>query len=326
MDVFDTDSDYANHPPPTDSEAEYEPLPVYVSSSTSLATMSNRSGRPPSNMLHSRNDSRETLLENEDLVNQVILFGISSTATTDLNRQRNSLKELGLKRLSPREHIAVAICRDFSLLVIIKNLAVLWHSWYTMMYDEPFQINVTSVRASEFFLAGIWCMVSGFLSYSILDGLMVRWIVMPDPAGPDPAAGSRDGKRFVELPALGYFSYSTQIPLAPKIFSSILINYGRPYPRKGHQRQGQGRRKYLSQFSLTPDRTRTHILRRRAQNGRENLRQGRPVPQHADAPAKRNTGDGGDQGAHRHDHWVEIAAAGPLQHQAQAGDRLVPGS
>ncbi|KAG7813633.1 hypothetical protein KL921_001179 [Ogataea angusta] len=178
MDVFDTDSDYANHPPPTDSEAEYEPLPVYVSSSTSLATMSNRSGRPPSNMLHSRNDSRETLLENEDLVNQVILFGISSTATTDLNRQRNSLKELGLKRLSPREHIAVAICRDFSLLVIIKNLAVLWHSWYTMMYDEPFQINVTSVRASEFFLAGIWCMVSGFLSYSILDGLMVRWIVM----------------------------------------------------------------------------------------------------------------------------------------------------
>ncbi|OBA17553.1 uncharacterized protein OGAPODRAFT_75449 [Ogataea polymorpha] len=129
-------------------------------------------------MLHSRNGSRETLLENEDLVNQVILFGISSTATTDLNRQRNSLKELGLKRLSPREHIAVAICRDFSLLVIIKNLVVLWHSWYTMMYDEPFQINVTSVRASEFFLAGIWCMVSGFLSYSILDGLMVRWIVM----------------------------------------------------------------------------------------------------------------------------------------------------
>ncbi|KAG7804290.1 hypothetical protein KL944_000036 [Ogataea haglerorum] len=77
MDVFDTDSDYANHPPPTDSEAEYEPLPVYVSSSTSLATMSNRGGRAPANMLHSRSGSRETLLENEDLVNQAILFVLS---------------------------------------------------------------------------------------------------------------------------------------------------------------------------------------------------------------------------------------------------------
>lgn len=34
-----------------------------------------------------------------------------------------------------------------------------------------------SVRASELVLAGLWCIVSGYLSYSVLDGLMVRWIV-----------------------------------------------------------------------------------------------------------------------------------------------------
>lgn len=34
-----------------------------------------------------------------------------------------------------------------------------------------------SVRSSELVLAGLWCVVSGYLSYSVLDGLMVRWIV-----------------------------------------------------------------------------------------------------------------------------------------------------
>lgn len=32
-----------------------------------------------------------------------------------------------------------------------------------------------AVRSSELFLAGIWCIVSGYLSYSVIDGLMVRW-------------------------------------------------------------------------------------------------------------------------------------------------------
>ncbi|GMF00826.1 unnamed protein product [[Candida] boidinii] len=38
--------------------------------------------------------------------------------------------------------------------------------------------NLTNTRSSEYFLAGVWCIVAGYLSYSILDGLMVRWIVM----------------------------------------------------------------------------------------------------------------------------------------------------
>ncbi|KAH3668585.1 hypothetical protein OGAPHI_002339 [Ogataea philodendri] len=186
MAPFDFDSDYANHPPPTDSEAEIESVPLYVSSSTSLSTIAtgsrnhlhSRSSRSIANSLHTHTQSRDTLIENDELINQAILFGISSTATTDLNMQRNSLKELGLKRLTPKEHLAVAICRDLSLLVIVKNFISLWRSWYNMVNEQPYQANVVSVRASEFFLAGVWCLVSGFLSYSILDGLMVRWIVM----------------------------------------------------------------------------------------------------------------------------------------------------
>ncbi|ODV85288.1 hypothetical protein CANARDRAFT_189160, partial [[Candida] arabinofermentans NRRL YB-2248] len=101
--------------------------------------------------------------------------------------QKNSLKELGLKRLNPRQHTAVAICRDFSLIIIMKYLYTLWKSCYFMINDDSYNsnsnnnynsLNFTTVRASEFFLAGIWCIVSGYLSYSILDGLMVRWIVM----------------------------------------------------------------------------------------------------------------------------------------------------
>lgn len=36
---------------------------------------------------------------------------------------------------------------------------------------------IHSAGASELFMAGIWCLVSGYLSYAVLDGLMVRWIV-----------------------------------------------------------------------------------------------------------------------------------------------------
>ncbi|KAG7897138.1 hypothetical protein KL905_001545 [Ogataea polymorpha] len=53
---------------------------------------------------------------------------------------------------------------------------------------------------------------------------------------------------------------------------------------------------------------------------------GKAKVDHAHAPAKRNTGDGSDQGAYRHDHRIETVAAGAFQHQAQAGDRFVPGS
>lgn len=36
---------------------------------------------------------------------------------------------------------------------------------------------ISACGASEIFMAGIWCLVAGYLSYAVLDGLVVRWIV-----------------------------------------------------------------------------------------------------------------------------------------------------
>lgn len=59
-------------------------------------------------------------------------------------------------------------------------------SWKRVIYQEHTNIvtvggqvfeSFTGARNSEHFLTGVWCIVSGYLSYSVLDGLMVRWIV-----------------------------------------------------------------------------------------------------------------------------------------------------
>lgn len=102
----------------------------------------------------------------------------SPSSAKELDREHNSLKELGLKRLSSREHVLVALSRDVSIVLILKNLFVLWSKWYKMVIYQTYETNLTQVRGTEFFLAGLWCLVSSLLSYSILDGLMARWMVM----------------------------------------------------------------------------------------------------------------------------------------------------
>ncbi|RLV92339.1 N-glycosylation protein EOS1 [Spathaspora sp. JA1] len=83
-----------------------------------------------------------------------------------------SLKQLGLKFLNARQHFALALCRDISL---IPALISLYQSWKRMFIHESL---LTSARGLEHFLAGLWCIVASYLSYSVLDGLIVRWIVI----------------------------------------------------------------------------------------------------------------------------------------------------
>lgn len=90
---------------------------------------------------------------------------------------RKSLKSLGLKFLNARQHILLALCRDISLIPCFHGL---FQAWWVFLRSGP-NLNVylvkTSARMSEHFLTGIWCIVSGYLLYQVLDGLMVRWIV-----------------------------------------------------------------------------------------------------------------------------------------------------
>lgn len=91
-------------------------------------------------------------------------------------REGKTLKSLGLKFLNARQHFLLAACRDVSL---IPCLVGLFQSWWVLVLGTPQagSTGMTAARMSEHFLTGIWCIVAGYLLYSVLDGLMVRWIV-----------------------------------------------------------------------------------------------------------------------------------------------------
>lgn len=102
-----------------------------------------------------------------------------------------SLKQLGLKFLNARQHFALAFSRDVSL---VPPMIGLFQSWKRVFFDnnqvkidtvnsiannsQHLQLSITSARLLEHFLTGVWCLVAGYLSFSVLDGLIIRWIVI----------------------------------------------------------------------------------------------------------------------------------------------------
>lgn len=219
----DYDSEYANHPPPTDSEIEPEialtsgrnyidslddPAPEYLTeepensvqgnliisqhshrnwfinmetqtvnaNATSITNSNSNSRLRLSN--HSYNNSASSSNLRNDLVGGNLVNNRDSTASVDLYYTRNKLKLYGLKRLSVTQRIIVSICRDLPLYSILINLCFLLSSWYKLM-KNPYG-NLTTVRATEFFLASLWCLVSCVLSFNIVDGMMVRWMLIYD--------------------------------------------------------------------------------------------------------------------------------------------------
>ena len=103
--------------------------------------------------------------------------------------QQSSIKKLGLKLLNARQHFLLASCRDISL---IPPLFGLFQSWKRISHEEVNNMilnntssnalvtpipKITTAMGLEHFLTGVWCIVAAYLSYSILDSLLVRWIV-----------------------------------------------------------------------------------------------------------------------------------------------------
>lgn len=105
-------------------------------------------------------------------------IGANNTRRTDGKR---SLKKLGLKFLNAKQHFLLACCRDVSLMPCLIGLIQSWRRAFLQNILAPDFLAraspITKARASEHFLTGVWCIVAGYLSYSVLDGLMVRWIV-----------------------------------------------------------------------------------------------------------------------------------------------------
>ncbi|SCU94164.1 LAFA_0F20274g1_1 [Lachancea sp. 'fantastica'] len=117
-----------------------------------------------------------------------------------------SLKSLTLRNLDAKQHFLIAVCRDVSLLPPLLSLArSLKKAWELSYRSELLQVGLSRVwhkqpalqktqassaavdsdlmsqllvaRSSEYLLCSLWCVVSAYLTYAILDSLMVRWIV-----------------------------------------------------------------------------------------------------------------------------------------------------
>lgn len=49
--------------------------------------------------------------------------------------------------------------------------------WAQELEDQEYFTMLTTASPAEFLTTGIWCIVAAYLSFSVIDGLMVRWIV-----------------------------------------------------------------------------------------------------------------------------------------------------
>lgn len=99
---------------------------------------------------------------------------VINTNSNNTQTSTKSLKNIGLQFLNARQHFALSCCRDLSLLPCIFGLI---KSWKMVFIDNDMSTTITSAKLPEHFLTGVWCIVAGYLSYSVLDGLMIRWIV-----------------------------------------------------------------------------------------------------------------------------------------------------
>lgn len=137
-------------------------------------------------------------------------------STPPLFQAYASIKTLSLSNLTAKQHLLMAVCRDVSLLPplvhIFTSLQQAWKISFRakLKLYEPQSLKdtvknllescvtnrtvskaqdltssgsslllttLTTARASEYLLCALWCLVSLYLTYSILDSLMVRWIV-----------------------------------------------------------------------------------------------------------------------------------------------------
>lgn len=129
-------------------------------------------------MFRSVNQSRSNSIQED-----VALNPNDSTQERGSTRETQSLKVLGLNFLNARQHFALALCRDSVLIPSLYNsFKCFRHSYKLYNSSDPgYENHVLSIltrpSSSEHMIAGIWCIVAAYLSFSVIDGLMVRWIV-----------------------------------------------------------------------------------------------------------------------------------------------------
>jgi N-glycosylation protein len=126
--------------------------------------------------LVSRNSVRSAPVSRHNSSTQLASLGLTTSRDgPQLTSNHPPLKILGLKFMNARLHFLLAFSRGLS---VLPSFIGMWRCFYGAweLLDRQGS-TIISVRSSELAMAGVWCIVSGYLSYAVLDGLMVRWIV-----------------------------------------------------------------------------------------------------------------------------------------------------
>lgn len=110
--------------------------------------------------------------------------------STIYQKQVTSIKTLSLNHLTAKQHMLLALCRDICLIPAGFHLCKALRKAYLISVKDIFNnkynqdnneikilSNLITGRASEYMLCALWCLVSLYLSFAILDNLMVRWIM-----------------------------------------------------------------------------------------------------------------------------------------------------
>lgn len=112
-------------------------------------------------------------------------------------KQMTSIKTLSLNHLTAKQHMLLALFRDISLIPAGFHWFKAIRKAYLISVKDIFNnsidlsninnnlriseikilSNLITGRASEYILCSLWCLVSLYLSFAILDNLMVRWIM-----------------------------------------------------------------------------------------------------------------------------------------------------
>lgn len=157
-------------------------LPIPITSSTTGISYGNSYDALINNNNNNNNNGNTSNSNNNNRNGNNSSNGNASNSTLrGGNIKRSSIKQLGLKFLNARQHFLLASCRDVSLIPPLIGLIRSWRMIYSNDANNYNQAlngdGVTLIRGSEHFLTGLWCIVAGYLSYSILDSLLVRWIM-----------------------------------------------------------------------------------------------------------------------------------------------------
>lgn len=109
------------------------------------------------------------------------LASVGLDCVDDGGDRRERARRYGLDYLTPRQRFVVRRCRELAVVPAVFGLvSALVRAYRGSGATAEWSASdvLTLLSRSEHLLTAMWCTVAGYLAYCIMDGLMVRWLVM----------------------------------------------------------------------------------------------------------------------------------------------------